>query len=202
MRLILIRHGESKDQIAGRGTGPAFCAGLSNQGFAQVRLLAERLRTTRELDDCQTLLSSPTLRAQQTAGILFDVLPAARMAEDDALCEIHLGEGEGLTSKAYREKYGRKTAPGGESWEAFIRRIASTLKKYVTEYSGQTVVAVSHGGFIANSVISLFEIPLTQTRAWLDPDNTGLTEWRSADGRWTLVRYNDTHHLTAGIDHV
>jgi hypothetical protein len=25
--------------------------------------------------------------------------------------------------------------------------------------------------------------------------NTSLTEWRHADGRWRLVRYNDAAHL-------
>lgn len=38
----------------------------------------------------------------------------------------------------------------------------------------------------------LFGIPRPGTGAWLDPSNTGITEWRVSDDRWHLVRYNDS----------
>jgi broad specificity phosphatase PhoE len=39
---------------------------------------------------------------------------------------------------------------------SLIRRL--TLTQYSEQYEDQTVVAVSHGGFIANALITLFDI--------------------------------------------
>jgi hypothetical protein len=55
------------------------------------------------------------------------------------------------------------------------------------------VVAVTHAGFVLASMIELFGGP--ETRAWLDPSNTGITEWYRSEGKWTLVKYNDFSHL-------
>ena len=195
MRFVLIRHGESQDQLLGRSTGLASCAGLSDQGITQTRLLANRLRRTGELNDCAVLLSSPFLRAKLTTEVLIDALPVETFEEDPGLCEMHLGEGEGLTSKAYRTKYGTTTAPGEESWEDFISRVRATVQRYTEQYQAKTVVAVSHAGFIVNAIIGLFDIPRPGSGTWLEPDNTGLTEWHYTDAHWTLVQYNNTYHL-------
>jgi broad specificity phosphatase PhoE len=77
---------------------------------------------------------------------------------------------------------------------SLVRRL--TLTQYFEQYEDQTVVAVSHGGFIANALITLFDIPRPGTGTWLDLDNTGLTGWRYADSRWALVQYNNRYHLT------
>lgn len=77
---------------------------------------------------------------------------------------------------------------------SLVRRL--TLTQYSEQYEDQTVVAVSHGGFIANALITLFDIPRPGTGTWLDPDNTGRTGWRYADSRWALVQYNNRYHLT------
>ena len=116
MRFVLIRHGESQDQLSGRSTGLASCAGLSDQGITHSRLLANWLRRTGELNNCAVLLSSPILRAKLTTEVLIDALPVESFEEDPGLCKMHLGEGEGLTSKAYRTEYGTTTAAGEGSW--------------------------------------------------------------------------------------
>jgi hypothetical protein len=62
-------------------------------------------------------------------------------------------------------------------------------------FAGQTVVAVSHAGFVVASLLVAFDIPRPGTGARLEPAHTSLTEWRVADAIWTLVRYNDASHL-------
>jgi hypothetical protein len=62
-------------------------------------------------------------------------------------------------------------------------------------FAGQTVVAVSHAGFVVASILVAFDIPRQGTGARLEPALTSLTEWRVADATWTLVRYNDASHL-------
>ncbi len=207
MRLILIRHGESDhalcDVIAGRHS----CRGLSEQGLKQAELLAHRLVVTHEVSDCQALLCSPVLRARQTAEVLARVLPAGPIEDDCDLCELHPGAADGLSWEAYRATYGafnlltsptRPFALGAESWVEFAQRVHATLERLARRFAGQTVVAVTHAGFIVVSVLVLFDIPRPGTGAHLDPGYTSLTEWRVEEARWQLVRFNDLSHLTHG----
>ncbi len=200
MRLILIRHGESdhalRDVIAGRHS----CRGLSERGFKQAELLARRFATTGEVSDCQALLCSPVLRARQTAEVLARTLPAGPIEQDCDLCELHPGAADGLSWETYRATYGafnlltsptRPFAPGAESWVEFVERVRATLERLARRFAGQTVVAV----------LVLFDIPRPGTSARLDPGYTSRTEWRVAQARWQLVRFNDIAHLTDGDVH-
>ncbi len=96
MRLILIRHGESEHALHPMIAGKEHCRGLTMQGFNQAHRLAERLRTTGEVSDCQVLLASPVLRARQTAEVLTTQLALGPVQQDDDLCELHPGEADGL----------------------------------------------------------------------------------------------------------
>ena len=70
-----------------------------------------------------------------------------------------------------------------------------TLDSLAARHAGETVVAVTHAGFIVAALLDRFAIPRPGTGAWLEPAHTGMTEWRVLDGRWTLARFNDTAHL-------
>ena len=80
----------------------------------------------------------------------------------------------------------------------FAQRVRATLERLARRFAGQTVVAVTHAGFIVASVLVLFDIPRPGTGAHLDPGYTSLTEWRVEEARWQLVRFNDLSHLTHG----
>lgn len=207
MRLILIRHGESDHVIRNVIAGQVSCRGLSERGFKQAELLAQRFAVTHEVSDCQVLLCSPVLRARQTAEVLAKTLPVGLIEQDCDLCELHPGEADGLSWETYRATYGafdlltsptRAFAPGAESWEEFVEWVRATLERLATRFAGQTVVAVTHAGFIVASMLVLFDIPRLGTGARLDPGSTSLTEWRVAQARWRLVRFNDTSHVTGG----
>jgi len=208
MELTLIRHAESKHFFNRIIAGPLGCQGLTDHGMAQARVLAQRLRETGELDDCQVLLTSPVMRTRQTAAILAQALPHCRIEEEVGLCELLPGEADGLPREEAGRRFGsfdlqsnphRPIAPGGESWADFIDRARSTMQDLSTRFEGQSVAAVTHAGFIVVSLLVLFDIPRPGTGAWLDPDFTSLTEWQSNAGRWSLVKYNDVyHHLNRG----
>ena len=92
----------------------------------------------------------------------------------------------------------RAFASGAESWLEFIERVRATLERLARRFAGQTVVTITHAGFIVASVLVLFDIPRPGTSTRLDPDYTSLTEWHVAQAMWRLVRFNDTSHLTDG----
>lgn len=204
MRLLLIRHGES-DHALRQVIAEKRCRGMSQRGFEQIELLAQRLAATGEASECQALMCSPVLRARQTAEALARTLLAGPIEQDTDLCELHPGEADGLSWEAYRATYGafdlvtspaRAFAPGAESWQEFLERVRATLDRLATRFTGQTVVAATHAGFIVASVLVLFDIPRPGTGTRLDPGYSSLTEWRVEEGRWQLVRFNDVTHLS------
>jgi broad specificity phosphatase PhoE len=203
MRLILIRHGESHHTYEGVIAELSGCRGLTDRGYAQVHSLADRLRTNGEIRDSCILMSSPVLRAQQTAAILAEATSLGPVVQERDLCEIHPGLADGLTWEAYRTVYGtfdlvssplRYFAPGGESWVQFLDRVRATVGRLAAQFADQTVVAVTHAGFIVASILVLFDIPRPGTTARLDPEHTAITEWDNSDGVWRLVRFNDMGH--------
>ena len=206
MRLLLIRHGASHHSDRGLIAMPRGCTGLTDTGVAQANALARRLATTGELTDCAALLASPVRRARETADLLLPALAVGGVAIASGLMEPLPGAADGLTLADARAAYGdgdpvavpdRPIAPGGESWAQFLTRVRATLAALAARHDGETVVAVTHAGFIVATLLVAFAIPRPGTGAWLAPAHTGLTEWRVADGRWELARYNDTTHLAA-----
>ena len=204
MRLTLVRHAESHHSQRGLIADVRGCAGLTEHGVDQSRLLARRFSLSTGPAAPDALLTSPVPRARQTADILTAALAALSPAEDDGLCELCPGEADGMAWDAYRARFGsfdliaepdRPFAPGGESWAAFTRRVRVTLDRLVRVYDGRSVVAVTHAGFIVASVLVAFDIPRPGTRARLDPRHTSLTEWWVEEGIWHLERFTDATHL-------
>ena len=190
--------------------GESNCPGLTEEGFRQADLLARRLGTLPERADCHTLLSSPVLRAYQTAEVLAHRLTINPILSDRDLTEVRPGAAEGLTQDAYRAQYGafdlpanptRPFALGGENWLQFTARVHTTLYRLAETYADQTVLVVTHAGFIVAALLTLFDVPQSATGrvARFELDNTSLTEWHIANGIWTLTKYNDTTHLAGAI---
>jgi probable phosphoglycerate mutase len=157
------------------------------------------------VDDCTVYLSSPVLRARQTAEVLLDALPLTVFQDDFDLRDVIPGEADGLPYREYRARYGsfdlvaepdRPFSPKGDSWTTFTSRVRQTMQRFAQQYEGQSVVAVAHAGFIMMSILEMFAIPRPGTRAYLNPTNTAITEWHYKEDRWTLLRYNDASHLS------
>ena len=209
-RLILIRHGESVAQVEGFVSGHDTCRGLSDLGRRQAEALRDRLSTSGEIQ-ADVLLTSILPRAIETATIISPAIGGLEPEQDCDLCEIHVGEGEGLTWDQFSEKYPTETwdpnvstAPGGESWYGFGERVRAAIEKHADTHAEKTIVAAVHGGIIEQSMFHLLGLDPARNQAG-HVTNTSITEWwlrenpfRPAGPRWELVRYNDAAHL-AGI---
>lgn len=206
-RLVLVRHGESMatvDQVVGGHDG---CSGLSPRGREQAEALRRRLAATGEIE-ADVILASILPRAVETAAIIAPALGGLPVAQDCDLCEIHPGESDGLSWEEYGRRYNvdmradplAPIAPGGESLADFHGRVSKTLLRIADEHAGRTVVLVCHGGVVAGSFHTFFGLSVEHgvpVSVWTE--NTALTEWaREGDGRWRLLRHNDTAHLMGG----
>lgn len=207
MRLILLRHAESKHGVEKFIAGKIGCKGLTDKGIQQAEKLALRLQA--EQVQCDVLLSTSVRRAQETAAIVAGKLNQAVNVNDD-LCELLPGDADGLSWEAYQNKFGafdfvskpdKPFSPNGESWNQFVTRVQTTLNTLQQTYNNQDVIAVTHGGFIVVVFLLLFDISpsierkdLTK-RAMINPAYTSITEWHVTNDAWELVRFNDVSHL-------
>jgi probable phosphoglycerate mutase len=203
-RLVLVRHGEGRVNVDGVIGGLQGCLGLTDRGRRQVQALSERWAQAGFRPD--VLVSSPVRRARETAAALARSMPGVVVTEDCSLCEMHLGDADGLTWLEYDTRFGRfdleaeparPFAPGAESWAAVEARVRTCLDQLAAAHAGQTVVVVTHAGFIVAALIVLLAMPASSERAYLDPHFTSITCVHRSSQRWSLVSFNDVAHLRA-----
>ncbi len=208
--IVLVRHGESQvtvDQVVG---GHGACSGLSKRGRLQAEALRDRLVGSGLLRGTGALYASVLARAVETAEVIAPGVGTGELevVQRCALCELHVGEGDGLPWTEFTGRYGRPSwdtdptvplSPGSESWSGFVDRASQGLQAVADAHEGQQVVVACHGGVIEASFAAWGQA--TAGPGWrLRPDNTGLTIWSRSDaGSWRLDRYNDCGHLD-GLD--
>lgn len=204
MRLVLIRHGESRAQTDQIVSGHDTCKGLSDRGRDQAAALRDRLVRTGELVDATAVYTSLMARAIETAAIIAPGLGDLEASQHCHWCEQHPGEGEGLGWTEFDERYGVfdegehrhvVRAPGSESVEMFVRRVEGAVLDVTDRHEqGDTVVIVCHGGVVGCALEVLGGLPFGTLVRYVE--NTSMTEMvRADDGRWTLARLNDHAHL-------
>jgi broad specificity phosphatase PhoE len=193
-RLLLVRHGETAANVAGRMQGRGDDP-LTDLGRRQVRAVAERIQ--REAHPVTAVYSSPLLRARHTAELIAGLL-ALPLQLRDGLQEMHLGQLEGVTAAelAAATPTGPDARyPDGESAREFVERIMGTLHGLIAVHAGSTVVVVSHGGVIGTA-LSIWATG--RGGAWREfaPANCALSILDFAHGP-ALVTVNDQGHLAA-----
>lgn len=143
------------------------------------------------------------LRARQTAEELISSLPVREIEEHPALKEIDVGVADGINARSTDRDTANSTLsrirtgpslPVARAGANYLNRVRLEMDRLAQRFSDQTVVAVTHAGFIVVSIQATFDIPRPGTQARLEPDNASLTEWRFDQGKWQLQRYNDAYH--------
>ena len=197
-RLLLIRHGETAANVAGRMQGRGDDP-LTERGQQQVRAIAERLK--REGHPITALYTSPLGRAQLTADAIGEALGLTPRLRD-GLQEINLGSLEGASPAELAAviKAGPDSRyPDGESLREFVERTVGALAGLVAAHPGETIAVVTHGGVISNVLANWAD---GYGRSWRDyvAHNCALSIVEFSAGP-TIVSVNDCVHLPAVDDH-
>ncbi len=170
MEILLVRHGESEGNLAGRLQGHVDSP-LSALGRAQATrlggwLAARGLRWT-------SAYASPLARARDTAALIAERtgFPAATLDED--LREIGAGALEGLTRDEMIRKFprfidrgiadlGDFAEFGGEGYDTVQMRVARMLEKLKARHRGPSELAlvVAHGGINFQMVKAAVCVPV------------------------------------------
>ncbi len=149
---ILMRHGETLWNREGRvmGRNPVE---LSENGRAQVEAAILPARVLK-LD---LIMTSPLVRARQTAEIIADGLGGVEIIEDPTIAEVSYGRWEGMTYHeliddphyvVYRESPVEYPTPGGETIPQVQARGVAAIRRVIAAHPGRRVLFVSHGDII------------------------------------------------------
>jgi 2,3-bisphosphoglycerate-dependent phosphoglycerate mutase len=191
-RLILVRHGETEANVAGRMQGRGNDP-LTARGQQQVRAVAARLKA--EGHPVEAIYTSSLLRACLTAEAIGESLGLTPRLRD-GLQEMHLGDLDGTSATTLEAAMPRTLDdryPNGESIREFVERIMGAFYGIAMAHPGATVVVVSHGGVISTA-LSIWAHG--HGHAWRDyvPDNcsVSIVEFRAGP---EIVSVNDCAHV-------
>ena len=155
MKLYFVRHGESTANLLREFSNSGFRHPLTEAGVEQARIVARRLSGLQ----VERILSSPVMRAVQTAQILAKVL-LAPLQITEALREWSVGIYEGTTDPVGWELHRQvqelwfshqqfdSRMPGGESFHDIRNRFVPFIEGLVSggRDSDRNIVLVGHGG--------------------------------------------------------
>jgi ribonuclease H / adenosylcobalamin/alpha-ribazole phosphatase len=197
--VLLLRHGQTaltaQKRYAGVTDPP-----LDETGQEQATAAAERLASA----GLDAIVSSPLLRARQTAG---EVAAACGLPVevDEGFRETDFGPWEALTFAEVRERWPSElaawladplaTPPGAESFTDSSARAQGALDRVLADRPGQRVLVVSHVGPIKSLIRAVLGAPPSAVfRMHLDV--AALCEIACyPDGRAVLRSYNESSFL-------
>jgi 2,3-bisphosphoglycerate-dependent phosphoglycerate mutase len=198
-KLILVRHGQTAWNVAGKRQGHLDSA-LTRAGIAQAKALARRLAQ----ETFHVVYSSDLGRAVETAKIIAAVT-CHEVITDERLRERHLGIFQGLTSDEIRQRYPEEyhlhrtlgpdyVIPGGESVPQQVERNMAYLSATAERHVGETIVVVTHAGVLSGLLRHTFSLPFSAPRRF-EFLNASLNVFNYEEGSWFLQTWGDISHL-------
>jgi broad specificity phosphatase PhoE len=199
MKLILVRHGETRWNRENRVVGSADI-GLNDEGRKQVKRLALVLKGER----VDAIYSSPLSRAWETAQEIAR-FHDGQVKADDAFKEMDAGELDGLTYEEMRVRYGEfikqwlrdpasLTMPGGESLAGVQERAWLAVERMREKHPDDAVMVVSHNFVILCIICKALGLDLGQFRR-LRLNLASISILNIGQRGTSLILFNDTCHL-------
>ena len=229
--LWVVRHGQSSGNVARDAADEAGLARialthrdvdvpLSELGREQAAALGRWFASAHEDGRPEVLMSSPYVRAIQTAEIFRTAGGCDRdekICIDERLREKEFGILDGLTGVSirqfqpeqaqFRQLLGKfyHRPPGGESWVDVIFRLRALMDTVSLHYGGRRVMIVAHQVVVLclrYVLENLSEAEILAIDKAGDIANCAITEYKFAaaagkDGNLVLARYNVTAPMEA-----
>jgi len=181
---ILMRHGETRWNREGRvmGRNPVE---LSENGRAQVEAAVVLARSLNP----DLIVTSPLVRARQTAEIVAGGVGGVEITEDPAISEVSYGRWEGMSFHEliedpyyaeYRESPIDYPTPGGETIPDVQERGVAAVHRAVKANPGHRIIFISHGDIIRTILCYFLGLELKFFHR-LQIDNAALSGIQIAD---------------------
>jgi broad specificity phosphatase PhoE len=214
--LIMVRHGESTGNVA---RSAAVKAGLeemdlpqrdadvplSERGRAQAATLGHWLAALPPEERPTLVLSSPYVRARETAGISLPALGRPQVRLDERLRDREVGILYGLTPQGVAARFPQEAVrrerdgkffyrpPGGESWADVALRLRVLLADLDRDHPGARVLIFTHDvvivlvRYVLEGLSEADTVEIEKTPV----ANCSVTWWINRGGTAYSVCYND-----------
>jgi phosphoserine phosphatase len=165
---LLMRHGETAWNREGRVMGRSPVE-LDAQGRAQVAGAIELARTLAP----DLVVTSPLVRARQSAEIIAAGVGGIAVHEDPQLSEVQYGSWEGMVYDdligdaayiEYRDRPLETPTPGGETIPQVQARGVAAVRRAIGAHPGKRVLFVSHGDIIRTVLCHFLRLDLAHFR--------------------------------------
>ena len=188
MRLIIVRHGETVQNVQGvcQGQSEGY---LTENGINQAKKLGIRLKD-KKID---AVYSSDLIRTVDTAKHIIEYHPELDLKLDKRLRERNFGSFEG---KVRPELDWSNLPDDVETDMSMYNRAKDFVDEIYETHKNQTVLVVSHGG-LKRAFYTLFHnLPISEYGSWDSVRNTSVSEFEiSEDGNHKIHLLNCIEHL-------
>jgi len=217
-----VRHGESTANVAARSAARDGLdlidvaqreadVPLSDLGREQAKSLGRRLAALPTAQGPDLVITSPFLRARQTAEIATADLGVTTKVDerlrdrDLGVLDLHTVHGirSQFPEEAERRQHHGKfyyRPPGGESWTDVALRLRGVLRELEQDVPGRRVLLVAHDVVVAlvrYILEDLDEQVLMEGAAQEPIRNASLSSWARVNGSWECASFNDDSHVEA-----
>ena len=155
MKLIILRHGETKENKEGvvQGQLPGT---LTEKGLKHAKKMANRFKK----EKIDFIYSSDLKRAKDAAKIIAKFHPSTPLNFMKELREMNFGKFQGRSGLKFKNAYGHYLERGGESIKQFYNRVRKFFGKIKQKHKSQTVMIISHAGSNRALVCATKNLPL------------------------------------------
>lgn len=189
MKLYLVRHGESVNNLERKMTG-WMDVDLTPKGVEQAKEVGKFLQKI----PFDKVIASDLKRAKDTCEA---ALPGREYTAEPLIREINVGEIAGMTNEERLAKYGESHFEdsselgydhlGGESREEFFGRAKAFLSK-MTQVDAEQVVAFCHGGFVQAVLQVVLGSDIDRNNVWCG--NCMVAVFEYVNEKWRLYAWN------------
>lgn len=196
MKVILVRHGETEENVRGISQGH-FDSKLNENGKRQAKLVAERLKN----EKVDAIYTSDLTRAYDTA-VQIHKYHKCDLIKNEKLRERRKGKYEGKPNtirddriKELNISYDEFDFDGGETFFQVRKRVRHFLDKIVNLHKGQNVLLVSHGEAIMAIFLNLLDKPSSEYLKYMPRKNTAISIVNVNNGIVDIELLNSSKHL-------
>lgn len=200
MRVILIRHGVTYENIKKISMGQGVDGSLNEEGIEQARKLAWRLKE----ENIDVAYVSDLKRVVRTAQEILNFHSSAKMILTPELRERNLGIYEGGPNTVWKEAMKESPLPfhvfqpfGGESYAELQNRVGMFFDSLLERHQDNTILLVSHTGVLTLLLLKILKLPIVRENyETYKPGNTAVTICEFFDKESPSVHtLNNTDHL-------
>lgn len=193
-QICLVRHGETDWNKEGRLQGRTDIP-LNSIGRDQAMRCGYYLAES----EWDIIISSPLLRAKQTAEIL-SLLLQKPLITLEAFIERDYGEAEGLSAVERIRRFPNRLYPGQETRDVLTKRVMEGISFLHSRYCNNRIVLVAHGAVINTILAVISEGQIGSGKTTLHNACLSKIQFQFEENKWNLLEYNQILHLSVRDD--